>query len=61
MTAFLWYEVRPSMIIRKCQLWSIIETDRQEKPDRIDARYFFGKCLREYGLNNNLNKTYYID
>jgi hypothetical protein len=46
---FYWFGYKNPSIIRKCQLLSIDKTTNING-DRIDAVYFFEKCLKENGL-----------
>lgn len=47
--AFFWFEWRPMQLIKACQAWSTNRTE-SVKGDRVDAKYFFEKCLRENGI-----------
>jgi len=52
--AFYWFQWRPSQIIKRCQFWSMNEaTDQYGHPatTREEALYFFGKCMRQYGID----------
>ncbi len=52
---FYWYEIKPSQTVKFCQNSSIIETKNSNSPGRESAIYFYGKCMREHGIDKQLN------
>ena len=47
---FYWYEWRQIRLVKKCQFWSI-EKAISVSGDRVDAIYYYKKCLRENGID----------
>jgi hypothetical protein len=48
---FYWYEIKPSQIVKSCQIESIIEAKNDPTPSREDTAYFYKKCMRENGID----------
>jgi preprotein translocase subunit YajC len=48
--AFFWFEWRPLQLTKACQAWSMDRMKSIQGGDRVDAKYFFEKCLRENGI-----------
>ena len=52
MGLFYWYELRPHKIRKDCWDWAFEETQKRNG-DRDDVNYFYKKCFREKGLQDD--------
>ena len=48
---FYWYSYRPTHITKLCITFAI-DKAKEIEGDQTDARYFFWKCQKQYGLTD---------